>query len=310
MMNIDRNGIFDQLNDFNERNGEELITWKSDEPMRLHTTFRIGGPASLYVNVKSTDALREVLRIFNEASVRTFVLGRGSNVLFSDNGYDGAVVSLSMLDKISVEGETLTAQAGALVTNVAKKALESSLTGMEFLYGIPGTCGGGVFMNAGAYGGEMSSIVKESTYLDLSDYGIKKLAREDHDFGYRHSVFRKGGKVILQTSFCLKKGIMAEIGNCMKDLMKRRLSKQPLEYPSAGSIFKRCEGRFTGQMIEEAGLKGTTVGGAQISEKHAGFIINKGDATAADVLELINIVKTTVLRTHGANLECEMIYVE
>ncbi len=310
MMNIDRSVLLKIFTGFNERAGEELITWKLDEPMRKHTTFRIGGPASIFVSVKTPGALREVISILRTNDVRMFILGRGSNLLFSDKGYDGAVVSLALLDKISVEAEILTAQAGALVTNAAKKALESSLTGMEFLYGIPGTCGGGVFMNAGAYGGEMADIVKETEYLDLHDLEIRSISNEEHHFGYRQSIFRDGGRVILQTSFCLRKGEVAQIGNEMKELMKKRLSKQPLEYPSAGSVFKRCEGRFTGKMIEEAGLKGKSVGGAQISEKHAGFIVNTGDATASDVLELIEIVRSTVLRTHGANLECELIYVE
>ena len=309
-MNIDRNDLLKEFSDFNNRTGEELISWKLDEPMCLHTTFRIGGPSSLFINVRKIDALREVIKILRGKEVKMFILGRGSNVLFADKGYEGAVVSLTMLDRIIVEDQTLTAQAGALVTNAAKRALQSSLTGMEFLYGIPGTCGGGVFMNAGAYGGEMADIVRETTYLDLDDLEIKTISNEEHLFGYRQSIFRKGGKVILQTSFSLKKGDMAQIGNEMKELMKRRLSKQPLDYPSAGSVFKRCEGRFTGQMIEEAGLKGKTVGGAQISDKHAGFIINKGNATASDVLELINLVKKTVLNTHGAKLECEVIYVE
>ena len=296
--------------DYNEERGGELIPVKTDEPMSRHTTFRIGGPAALFIGVKTVDALKYVLKALREKEIRTFILGRGSNVLFADKGYDGAVVSTALLDDIAVDGTELTAGAGALVSNVAKKALESSLAGMEFLYGIPETCGGAVFMNAGAYGGETANILKETSYLDLEDYEVKTLSNEEHEFGYRNSVFRKGGRIILSSTFSLEKGDMAEIGNRMKELMKKRLMKQPLDYPSAGSVFKRCEGRFTGQMIEEAGLKGTSVGGAQISEKHGGFIINKGGATASDVLKLIDLVKTTISRTHGANLECEVIYVE
>ena len=310
MMNIDQSAILRVFEEYNEKRGDEFIFVRTDEPMSRHTTFRIGGPAALFIGVKDVDSLKYVLKYLNESEIRVFVLGRGSNVLFADKGFDGAVVSTTMLDGITVDGTELTAGSGALVSNVAKKALESSLAGMEFLYGIPGTCGGAVFMNAGAYGGETAMILKESSYLDLDDYQVKILMNEDHEFGYRRSVFRKTGRVILSSTFSLEHGDMAEIGNRMKELMKKRLMKQPLDFPSAGSVFKRCEGRFTGQMIEEAGLKGTTVGGAQVSEKHAGFIINKGGATASDVLELIDLVKKTVSRTHGADLECEVIYVE
>ena len=195
MMNTDQSAILRVFEEYNEKRGDEFIFVRTDEPMSRHTTFRIGGPAALFIGVKDVDSLKYVLKYLNESEIRVFVLGRGSNVLFADKGFDGAVVSTTMLDGITVDGTELTAGSGALVSNVAKKALESSLAGMEFLYGIPGTCGGAVFMNAGAYGGETAMILKESSYLDLDDYQVKTLTNEDHEFGYRRSVFRKSSSI-------------------------------------------------------------------------------------------------------------------
>ena len=181
---------------------------------------------------------------------------------------------------------------------------------MEFAYGIPGSVGGAVFMNAGAYGGEMSDIVLESTYLDLSDLTIHTISKDEHNFGYRDSIYRHSNFLILSSKFSLEYGNTLEIEEKMNDYMNRRIHKQPLDYPSAGSVFKRCPGRFTGQMIEESGLKGYSIGGAKISEKHAGFIINTGNATSSDVLALIEYIKETIYKNYGCNLCCEMIYVK
>ena len=285
------------------------IEIKYEEPMSRHTTFRIGGSAALYLIPHTGEELSLILRLAEEIGCKTFILGNGSNVIFPDEGYEGAVISTENFNKIEVEDDRIVCGAGAFLTLAAKAAKDNSLTGMEFAYGIPGTVGGAVYMNAGAYGGEIVNILEESTYVTAE--GVFTLAAEEHAFGYRDSVYKHGkGRIITEAVFKLQKGDKNAIAETMADFMNRRVTKQPLEYPNAGSVFKRYPGRFTGQMIEEAGLKGYTVGGAQVSEKHAGFIINIGGATADDVKRLVKYIKEVILQKFGCELECEIIFAD
>ncbi len=286
------------------------IEIRLNEPMSRHTTFRIGGSAALYLIPQTMDDLIEICGMVKETGARSYILGNGSNLLVDDNGFDGAVISMSALTNIHTEGTLVTAESGAQLINVCKKSRDAGLAGMEFAYGIPGSVGGAVYMNAGAYGGETAHILRESTYLDLSDLTVHTIPLNVHSYGYRESIYRHNNFVILSAVFELHPGNTEEISAQMNDYMNRRITKQPLEFPSAGSVFKRYPGRYTGQMIEEAGLKGYTIGGAQVSEKHAGFIINRGNATAADVLTLIEHIKTVILERFGCELECEMIYLK
>jgi len=302
--------MFDRLlKEYNDGH-ENVITIKYNEPMSRHTTFRIGGPADLYLIPKNQEALIHLCNMLRSTESRAFFLGNGSNVLFDDEGFRGAVVSLGGLCGIRVDGNTITADSGALLSAVCKNAKEYSLTGLEFAYGIPGSVGGAVYMNAGAYNGEISHVLTESTYLDLDDGTVHTIDLNSHNFGYRESIYKRSHFVILSASFKLKEGNKDEIGEVMNDFMNRRVTKQPLEYPSAGSVFKRYPGRFTGQMIDECGLKGFSIGGAAVSEKHAGFIINKGGATASDVRSLIEHIKKSVFDKFGCAIECEVIYVK
>mgnify|MGYP000209952595 FL=1 len=278
------------------------------EKLSSHTTFRIGGDASLFVAPADEDQLIGVISYLEKNGIRYFLLGKGSNVLFDDAGYDGAVVSTSKLDKISVCGNEITAQCGASFTYLASVAAENSLSGLEFAYGIPGSVGGAVFMNAGAYGSETAAVLKSSRYLDISDCTVKTLPLEEHLFGYRDSVFRHRRFIHLSSVFALQAGDKAQIRAYMNELMQRRRDKQPLEYPSAGSVFKRYPGRYTAQMIDEAGLRGLSVGGAQVSEKHAGFIVNKGNATSSDVIALVGKVREAIRDKYGIEIECEIIH--
>ena len=294
---------------YNKREEKTKIFYKINESLKEHTTFRIGGNASLFLSVKDAASMLTVLKLAAETGVRSFILGRGSNVLFSDAGFNGIIISTSELNHVSVEDCRVTASAGAAMSSAAREAMENSLEGMEFLYGIPGSCGGGVYMNAGAYTGEMAYIVESTTYIDREKLEICTINNAEHKFAYRESVFKHINAVIIESTFKLKNGSREEIEFKMNDFIKRRTQKQPLEYPSAGSVFKRYPGRYTAQMIDEAGLKGYSVGGAQVSEKHAGFIINRGNATCDDVLKLIDIVKNRILKLYGIEIECEIIHV-
>ncbi len=301
--------LTEELNSYKTEDGIPGISVLTDEPMSLHTTFKIGGPAEYFITPRSEEALLYALSRLKEENVRTVVLGKGSNVLFADEGFHGAVISMAAFDRINVEGSVITAECGASLTSVSRLAARYSLSGLEFAFGIPGSVGGAVFMNAGAYGGEMSSVVVKTRAIDQNSHRILTYENEEHEFGYRESVFRRTKEIVLSTELHLIPGDIAKIEHKMADFLERRQQKQPLDYPSAGSVFKRCEGRFTGQMIEEAGLKGLTVGGAQVSVKHAGFIINVGGATASDVLRLVDIIKETIKDRFGCSLECELIYV-
>ena len=279
---------------------------KVQEPMKNHTTFRIGGPADYYLCPHSTEELQKILQICRENKIEFFILGNGSNLLVSDKGYRGAVIQLwKNFSDIVTEDDAIAVKAGALLSKVAAEALEAGLTGMEFASGIPGTMGGAVMMNAGAYGGEMKDIIKEVTVL-TKEGEILTLSQEEMNFGYRTSVVKEKGYVVISVVLQLKKGDREEICKLMNDLKERRVTKQPLDMPSAGSTFKRPEGYFAGKLIMDAGLRGFSVGGAQISEKHCGFVVNKGEATAADVLGLIKEVQKRVQEKFGVALEPEV----
>lgn len=279
---------------------------KLQEPMSKHTTFRIGGPADFYLCPHSTKEVQQTVQICKEENLPYFILGNGSNLLVSDKGYRGAIIQLwKNFSDISVKDCCITAKAGALLSKVAAEALEEGLTGMEFASGIPGTIGGAVFMNAGAYGGEMKDIIKEVKVLD--DQGeIRVLSNEEMKLGYRTSIVKEKGYTVLSAVLQLKKGDVSVIRETMEDLKNRRTSKQPLDMPSAGSTFKRPEGYFAGKLIMDSGLRGFSMGGAQVSEKHCGFVVNKGGATAEDVTALIREVQRRVKEKFGVELETEV----
>ena len=279
---------------------------KQQEPMSRHTTFRIGGPADFYLCPHSTKEVQEIVEICKEEKLPYFVLGNGSNLLVSDKGYRGVVIQLwKNFSDITVKDCCIQAKAGALLSKVAAEALEAGLTGMEFASGIPGTIGGAAFMNAGAYGGEMKDIIKSVKVLD-TQREVRVLPKEELKMGYRTSIVKEKGYTVLSVELELTRGNQEEIRNTMEDLKERRTSKQPLEMPSAGSTFKRPEGYFAGKLIMDSGLRGFSVGGAQVSEKHCGFVVNKGGATAMDVLNLIREVQRRVKEQFGVDLETEV----
>ena len=285
------------------------IPFRENEPLAAHCTFKIGGPAQLFVQPQTEQQLCSAVALCKEQAVRYYLLGNGSNILFADEGFAGVVIDISALGSdIAVEGNTLTAGAGVRLAALCRAALEHGLSGLEFAYGIPGSVGGGVFMNAGAYDHSLEEVVSKSRFYDPKSRTFGEYKGKDHCFSYRHSVYNDGNRVILSAEFSLKKDDPQEIRARMEDYMQRRKSKQPLEYPSAGSVFKRYPGYFTAKLIEEAGLKGLTVGGAQVSPKHAGFIVNLGSATAADVQKLVSIIEEEIYRRNGIRIERELIY--
>jgi UDP-N-acetylmuramate dehydrogenase len=276
-----------------------------NEPMNRHTSFKIGGLSDLFITPSTINSIESIIKVCKQFEVSYFILGNGSNILVSDNGIRGAVLRLnSNFDKITVNDDCITCEAGSALSAVCLVAQRNSLSGIEFAYGIPGTIGGAVYMNAGAYGGEMKNIVASSKYINI--YGKHSFDARQHDFAYRHSVYSNSDKIITSVTIKLNKGNANEIQDKMNDLMQRRKDKQPLEAPSAGSVFKRPEGHFAGTLIEQCGLKGTAVGGAMVSNKHAGFIINTGNASCDDVLNLIELIKNTVFTKTGLMLESEI----
>ncbi len=278
------------------------------EPMKLHTTFRAGGRAELFLEIKTDYELQKLLTFFEESGTKYFVVGNGSNLLVSDNGYDGAILHIAEgFDNIAVADEKIIVGAGALLSRTASAALEHSLTGLEFASGIPGSVGGGAVMNAGAYEGEMSQVISRVKGI-TPDGGRVEYSNQELDFGYRKSLLKREKIVVTEVEFQLAGGIRKEISAKMADFAERRRVKQPLEYPSAGSTFKRPEGYFAGKLIMDAGMRGYCVGGAQVSEKHCGFIINKGGATAADIRQLMKEVQNRVKEQFGVELEPEVIY--
>lgn len=280
---------------------------KINEPMSKHTSFRVGGPAKIFLTVHSEEVLSRILIEVKERNLPYFMLGNGSNLLVSDQGYDGVMLYLGEeFAEIEVKGTGIRAGAAAFLGKVARKALEEELTGLEFAAGIPGSLGGGVVMNAGAYGGELSQVVTKVRAMN-TDGEVVTLEKEELLLGYRTSVFKKEPYVILEVFMELRKGDKQEILGKMDEYTKARIEKQPLEYPSAGSTFKRPEGYFAGKLIMDAGLRGYQVGGAQVSEKHCGFVINKGNATATDIRILMRDVAKKVKEQFGVDLEAEVI---
>ena len=276
------------------------------EPMARHTTFRIGGPADYFVELGSIEQIRAAIQVCREENLPWFVLGRGSNLLVSDKGYRGVILSIYKdFQKTEIQGETVTVQAGVLLTTLSGKVLDASLTALEFASGIPSTTGGAVVMHAGAYGGEMKDIVRKVTVLD-QDGEVRTLTCGEMQFGYRTSLAKKKGYIVLGAELTLKQGEKEKIREEMQTLKAKRIEKQPLEFPSAGSTFKRPEGYFAGKLIMDAGLRGAAVGGAQVSEKHCGFVVNTGNATAADVRELMRQVQGKVQEQFGVHLEPEV----
>lgn len=298
--------MFGWLNQFSTDSDSVLY----DEPMRNHTTFRIGGPAECLVLPSSTEGLTGIVKECQKRQIPFFVMGNGSNLLVSDKGILGLVIKTTKLcGQINLtEDGILTADAGCLLSKVASVAAEGGMTNMEFAHGIPGTLGGAVLMNAGAYGGEMKDIVVATKYLDKNGE-IRTLQKQEHNFDYRHSFFSDQDAVILESKLQLVPGDRTEIKQKMDQLAAARKEKQPLNFPSAGSVFKRPAGHFAGKLIEDCGLKGCQIGGAQVSPKHAGFIVNTGNATCCDVLALIDKIQTEVFREFQLELQCELRFV-
>ncbi len=279
---------------------------RTKEPMDRHTTFRVGGPADFYTEPADISELTGVLRLCQEQQIPYFILGNGSNLLVSDSGYRGVMIAMGKAwSEVMVEGSRLHAGAGALLSHTASQALASSLSGLEFAAGIPGSVGGAVVMNAGAYGSEVASVLTEVSVLNRKAE-ILTLPAEKMDLGYRTSCIPEHGYIVLEAVFELSAGTQEAIRGRMEELSVMRRSKQPLEYPSAGSTFKRPEGYFAGKLIQDAGLRGFCVGGAQVSEKHCGFVINRGNATASDVMKLCRIIRRKVWENSGVSLEMEI----
>lgn len=294
---------------------KDIVSDKVDiiynEEMSKHTSFKIGGEADIFVVVNSVEDLIQIKKYAKANNIFTFIMGNGSNLLVSDSGIRGIVIKLGEeFKKISVEEEYITVGAACSINALAQAALENELTGFEWAFGIPGSIGGAVFMNAGAYGGSMSDVVIETTYLD-ENYNLCKIENDKHKFGYRKSVFKmkEVNGIILSTRLKLKKGDKKDIWEGMQKYINARIDKQPLNMPSAGSVFKRPDGYFAGKLIEDSGLKGFTIGGAQVSEKHAGFIVNLGDATSKDVKELIKYIQNKVKENYNVDLETEVLEV-
>ena len=276
-----------------------------NELMKNHTSFKIGGPADEFCQVTSAEEIQELICYAKEKNIPYTIIGNGSNLLVSDKGIRGLVIKIAKgFDSAEVSDTKITASAGILLSKLAKVALANSLSGLEFASGIPGTLGGAVYMNAGAYGGEIRDVVKSVTYLE--DGKIKTADKEELGFGYRKSRFSDSGCIILSAELELKAGDKDKISEKMEDFKERRCSKQPLSMPSAGSTFKRPEGYFAGKLIEDAGLKGFGIGGAMVSEKHSGFVVIQGGATARDVLNLIEHIQKTVYEKFGVTLDTEV----
>lgn len=284
---------------------QNSIDLKKDEIMKKHTSFKIGGKADYFVSPANVTQLKAVIEELKSCEIPYFIIGKGSNLLVSDNGIEGAVISLAGFDEMSVSDNIVTVEAGATLARLCTFARDNSLSGLEFAYGIPGSVGGALYMNAGAYGGETKDVVKSVLVLD-KDGKISDISKDDCGFDYRKSIFQNDEYVILGAVFELCKSNADECVKQAKEIMQKRIDKQPLEYPSCGSTFKRPEGYFAGALIEEAGLKGFSIGGAQVSEKHAGFVINKDNATTNDVLKLMRYIREKIKEQKGVTLEEEI----
>lgn len=291
---------------FKQKLQQAGIPFRENEPLAAHCTFKIGGPAQLFVQPQTEQQLCSAAALCKKQAVRYYLLGNGSNILFADEGFAGVVIDISALGSdIAVEGNTLTAGAGVRLAALCRAALKHGLSGLEFAYGIPGTVGGAVYMNAGAYGGEMKDVLTVVRYLTAEGEIVQASAAE-LDLSYRHSIFEENGGCILSAQFALQPGNAADIRAKMDELMAKRADKQPLDKPSAGSTFKRPAGAFAAALIDQCGLRGFRHGGAAVSDKHCGFVVNLGGATCADVLALCDEVRAIVKEKTGYELEKEI----
>ena len=290
-------GLFGKFYDENDS--------KIDEKLSSYVNFKVGGPADILLIPKSKEQVIKSVEVCKENKIPFYLIGNGSNILVRDGGFRGVVISLKEVNTIIVDGDKIEAECGAMLKAVSDKAMENSLTGFEFACGIPGTIGGAVFMNAGAYDGEIAHVIESAEIID-EECNIVRLSNKDLDFGYRSSIVMKKGYTVLSAVFKLEKGQVKTIKELVDDLTNKRESKQPLEYPSAGSTFKRPTGYFAGKLIQDAGLKGYSIGGAAVSEKHSGFVINKGNATAKDITDLIKYIQDEVKRQFGVELHPEV----
>lgn len=289
--------IFDKLN----------CIVRYDEPLKNHTTFGIGGSCIALIEPREVEDIIETIKICRENNIKFFVIGNGSNLLVSDEGYNGVIIKLKKeFSTIKVEGEYVIAKSGAKLSEVFDVILENSLAGFEFASGIPGTIGGAIYMNAGAYGGEMKDIVETVEVLDMDTFEVKELKNEELEFSYRNSIIQNKNYIVLAIKLKLQKGNKEEIKTIYEDLREKRNSKQPLNFGSAGSTFKRPEGHFASKLIEDSGLKGYHINDAWVSEKHSGFVVNKGNASCKEILELIEHVKNVVFEKFGVKLEMEV----
>lgn len=298
---MDKKFIYKSLLDILDK--EEIFL---DEPMKKHISFKVGGPADFLVKPKNEEQIKKLITLLKSENIPYIVVGNGSNLLVKDGGIRGVVIKISdNFNNFEVKDKTVFAQSGALLSLMGRTVLNNNLTGFEFAAGIPGTLGGAIAMNAGAYGGEMKDIIKSVRLMD-EEGNIFELKNEEMEFGYRKSILSKKDYIVLSAVFELQEGNYDEIKNYMRELTKSRVTKQPLNLPSAGSTFKRPEGHFAAKLIEDSGLKGLTLGKAQVSDKHAGFVVNLGNAKAKDILDLIDVVKSTVYSKFGVMLEEEV----
>lgn len=279
-----------------------------NESLKNHTTFKVGGNRLCVVMPDTADKTIRLVQYLKKHGTKHYYIGNGSNIIFNDNGFDGVIIKSTLLDDVNINGFTVKAGAGVSVTSLARTLAEQGLSGLEFCYGIPGNVGGGVYMNCGAYNGQISDCIVSVEYIDETGR-LKSISAQDCEFGYRHSVFMNNDWFIISATFKLKSGDKGQMLDYMSDIMSRRRDKQPLDKPSAGSSFKRPEGYFAAALIDQCGLKGMTVGGAQVSTKHAGFIVNIGEATCTDIISLADKVEEEVYRQTGVKLEKEMIIV-
>jgi UDP-N-acetylmuramate dehydrogenase len=281
---------------------------KENEPMKNHTSFKVGGPADLFLMPQTREELQAVLEICKKSEKPLYIMGNGSNLIVRDKGYSGIIINTKALNLVKTVGETLIAEPGISLKDLANVALEQKLTGLEFASGIPGSLGGAVTMNAGAYDGEMKQVIKSITVI-TEDGSLKTISADQCHFGYRSSILQQHNWVLVSVELILANGDYQAIQAKMLDLNTQRQTKQPLEYPSAGSTFRRPVGYYAGKLVQDAGFKGHSVGGAQVSEKHSGFVINKGGATAADILNLIGAIQSAVKDQFGVDLKTEVIVI-
>ena len=288
---------------------KNFFSFVENESLKKHTTMKVGGNADFIVYPKNALEVSVLISFLKKENIRYYILGNGSNVMFSDEGFKGVIIKSEKLNDIKIDGNEIYFGAGVSMTKAAKTAVENSLSGIEYCYGIPGNIGGGLYMNAGAYGGEISSSLVSVDCVDENGE-IKTISAKDCNYGYRHSAFMSRKRFILGGLFRFENGNKEELKRFCDEIMQKRISKQPLDMPSAGSSFKRPAGHFAAALIDECGLKGKTIGGAQVSEKHAGFIVNKGDATCKDITALADYVENEVYKKTGIKIEKEMIIVE